>query len=268
MNIGIYGYGNLGKGVEDSIKRNKDMSLVAVFTRRKPETLKIATEGVPVVSADDILNWKDRIDVLIICGSVCIAFLDFMPLDAVGCHLLVISILVGTVNMLPLLFVSNERPEGKSKRADSEYVDHAPGPNCNANQHEGDPSVTVKNRQGNDGELTRIVLAHTVTSLWVWTVPFHDIPGSTNFPGDLKPHPSVQRHSPGILPEHIQKQGRGVLLAMPDHFCTDALATELRQNEKTVQFSFRQAEESGKLSVIQHPAEIPQVIFQILFHPA
>ena len=69
MNIGIYGYGNLGKGVEDSIKRNKDMKLVAVFTRRKPETLKIATEGVPVVSADDILNWKDRIDVLIICGG-------------------------------------------------------------------------------------------------------------------------------------------------------------------------------------------------------
>ena len=69
MNIGIYGYGNLGKGVEDSIKRNKDMSLVAVFTRRKPETLKIATEGVPVVSADDILSWKDKIDVLIICGG-------------------------------------------------------------------------------------------------------------------------------------------------------------------------------------------------------
>ncbi len=69
MNIGIYGYGNLGKGVEDSIKRNSDMSLVAVFTRRKPETLKIATEGVPVVSADDILNWKDKIDVLIICGG-------------------------------------------------------------------------------------------------------------------------------------------------------------------------------------------------------
>ena len=69
MNIGIYGYGNLGRGVEDSVKRNSDMKLVAVFTRRKPETLKIATEGVPVVSVDDILNWKDKIDVLIICGG-------------------------------------------------------------------------------------------------------------------------------------------------------------------------------------------------------
>ena len=69
MNIGIYGYGNLGKGVEDSIKRNADMKLAAVFTRRNPEALKIATENVPVVSADDILSWKDKIDVLIICGG-------------------------------------------------------------------------------------------------------------------------------------------------------------------------------------------------------
>ena len=69
MNIGIYGYGNLGKGVEDSLKRNSDMKLAAVFTRRNPESLKIATQGVPVVSADDILNWKDKIDVLIICGG-------------------------------------------------------------------------------------------------------------------------------------------------------------------------------------------------------
>ena len=69
MNIGIYGYGNLGKGVEDAIKRNGDMKLVAVFTRRSPDSLKIATEGVPVVSADDILSWKDKIDVLIICGG-------------------------------------------------------------------------------------------------------------------------------------------------------------------------------------------------------
>ena len=69
MNIGIYGYGNLGRGVEDSIKRNPDMKLVAVFTRRSPESLTIATEGVPVVSTKDIMDWKDKIDVLIICGG-------------------------------------------------------------------------------------------------------------------------------------------------------------------------------------------------------
>lgn len=69
MNIGIYGYGNLGRGVEDAVKRNSDMSLAAVFTRRDPSSLKINTENVPVVSADEIENWKDRIDVLIICGG-------------------------------------------------------------------------------------------------------------------------------------------------------------------------------------------------------
>lgn len=69
MNIGIYGYGNLGRGVEDAVKRNPDMTLSAVFTRRNPETLKIATKNVPVVSASEILEWKDKIDVLIICGG-------------------------------------------------------------------------------------------------------------------------------------------------------------------------------------------------------
>ena len=69
MKIGIYGYGNLGRGVEDAIKRNSDMTLEAVFTRRNPDSLKIATENVPVVSTDDIMAWKDKIAVMIICGG-------------------------------------------------------------------------------------------------------------------------------------------------------------------------------------------------------
>lgn len=69
MKIGIYGYGNLGRGVEDAINKNSDMTLTAVFTRRDPSTLKIASENVPVVSANDIMDWKDKIDVLIICGG-------------------------------------------------------------------------------------------------------------------------------------------------------------------------------------------------------
>ena len=69
MKIGIYGYGNLGRGVEDSVKRNPDMTLAAVFTRRNPDSLKIETENVPVVSTDDIMAWKDKIDVMIICGG-------------------------------------------------------------------------------------------------------------------------------------------------------------------------------------------------------
>ena len=69
MKIGIYGYGNLGRGVEDSVKRNSDMELAAVFTRRDPASLKIATENVSVVHTDDIDEWTDKIDVMIICGG-------------------------------------------------------------------------------------------------------------------------------------------------------------------------------------------------------
>ena len=69
MRIGILGYGNLGRGVESAIRQNGDMELVAVITRRPPETLKIATEGVGVYHIDDIKNLTDKIDVLIICGG-------------------------------------------------------------------------------------------------------------------------------------------------------------------------------------------------------
>ncbi len=69
MKLGIYGYGNLGKGVEDAIARNADMELAAVFTRRDPDTLTIATPGVPVVSADELPDWAGRIDVLMLCGG-------------------------------------------------------------------------------------------------------------------------------------------------------------------------------------------------------
>lgn len=69
IRIGIYGYGNLGKGVEYAIKRSKDCELKAVFTRRDPSTVKITTEGVPVYKADEAAAHKDEIDVLILCGG-------------------------------------------------------------------------------------------------------------------------------------------------------------------------------------------------------
>ena len=69
IRIGIYGYGNLGRGVECAIKQNKDMELVAVFTRRDPKTVKILTEGVSVCHTDDVLSYKDKIDVMILCGG-------------------------------------------------------------------------------------------------------------------------------------------------------------------------------------------------------
>ena len=69
MRIGIYGYGNLGRGVECAIAKNPDMKLAAVFTRRDPAGLKIATEGVPVVAAGEMEQWKDKVDVMILCGG-------------------------------------------------------------------------------------------------------------------------------------------------------------------------------------------------------
>lgn len=69
IRIGIYGYGNLGRGVEQAIRKNKDTELAAVFSRRDPATVKIATENVPVVSAANVSDYKDKIDVMIICGG-------------------------------------------------------------------------------------------------------------------------------------------------------------------------------------------------------
>ncbi len=69
IRIGIYGYGNLGRGIESAIRQNPDTTLVAVFTRRDPQTLTLATEGVKVVSVGDVLDYKDKIDVMILCGG-------------------------------------------------------------------------------------------------------------------------------------------------------------------------------------------------------
>ena len=69
MKLAILGYGNLGKGVECAVKQNKDVELKYVFTRRDPATVKILTDGVAVKNVSEIQNYKDDIDVLIICGG-------------------------------------------------------------------------------------------------------------------------------------------------------------------------------------------------------
>ena len=69
IRIGILGYGNLGRGVECAVKQNDDMELVAVFTRRNPEDVKILTETATVCNVADVEDWKDKIDVMIICGG-------------------------------------------------------------------------------------------------------------------------------------------------------------------------------------------------------
>ena len=68
IRLGILGYGNLGRGVENAMKLNNDMELCAIFTRRNPQDVKV-NSNTPVVSVSDIEQWKDKIDVLIICGG-------------------------------------------------------------------------------------------------------------------------------------------------------------------------------------------------------
>lgn len=67
--VGIYGYGNLGRGIECAVNSSNDMELVAVFTRRDPSTLKIASKNVAVVNVKDVASYQDKIDVMIICGG-------------------------------------------------------------------------------------------------------------------------------------------------------------------------------------------------------
>ena len=69
IRIGILGYGNLGRGIECAIRQNPDMELAAVFTRRNPEQVSILTETAAVCNVSEVLQWKDKIDVLILCGG-------------------------------------------------------------------------------------------------------------------------------------------------------------------------------------------------------
>ncbi|MBR3198578.1 MAG: diaminopimelate dehydrogenase [Bacilli bacterium] len=66
IRIGICGYGNLGKGVEKEIIKSKDMELVSIFTRRNPKDLKTTTK---TISIDEVANYQDKIDVMIMCGG-------------------------------------------------------------------------------------------------------------------------------------------------------------------------------------------------------
>lgn len=69
IRIGIVGYGNLGKGTELAISKNKDMELAAVFTRRDPAQVSILTKGARVARIEDASAMKDEIDVMILCGG-------------------------------------------------------------------------------------------------------------------------------------------------------------------------------------------------------
>jgi diaminopimelate dehydrogenase len=69
IKIGIVGYGNLGKGTIKAIKQAPDMELTAIFTRREPETLNIDEPGVKVVHISNASDYKNEIDVMVLCGG-------------------------------------------------------------------------------------------------------------------------------------------------------------------------------------------------------
>lgn len=69
IRIGIYGYGNLGRGIECAVRQNPDMTLAAVFTRREPESVKTVFASAPVLRAEDAPKYANDIDVMILCGG-------------------------------------------------------------------------------------------------------------------------------------------------------------------------------------------------------
>ncbi len=69
IRIGILGYGNVGRGVELAVEQNPDMKLAAVFTRRAPETVKTVSDSVRIVNIEELEQYKDSIDVLVLCSG-------------------------------------------------------------------------------------------------------------------------------------------------------------------------------------------------------
>lgn len=69
IKVGILGFGNLGKGTVKAIKECTDMELVAIFTRRSPEDLKIEEPDVKVLHISQASDYQKEIDVMILCGG-------------------------------------------------------------------------------------------------------------------------------------------------------------------------------------------------------
>lgn len=69
IRIGIIGYGNLGRGTEYALAQQPDMELVAIFTRRQPSSVTPLNAEVPVYHLDDVAQFTDKIDVMVLCGG-------------------------------------------------------------------------------------------------------------------------------------------------------------------------------------------------------
>ena len=86
INVAIYGYGNLGRGVEDAIARSGDMRLVAVFTRRDPKSLRVQTPGLQVLPMEQLDAMTKQLDVLILCGGSATDLPKMTPALAAKCN--------------------------------------------------------------------------------------------------------------------------------------------------------------------------------------
>ena len=69
IRVGITGYGNLGRGVEAAIAQSPDMRLVGVFSRRDPASVQLLDSSVPVYPLQQVEEFCDAIDVMILCGG-------------------------------------------------------------------------------------------------------------------------------------------------------------------------------------------------------
>ncbi len=78
IRVGICGYGNLGKGVENQLAKNDDMELVAIFTRRNPEDVNNKT-STKIVSINEVMEWVEKVDVMIMCGGSATDLPDQVP---------------------------------------------------------------------------------------------------------------------------------------------------------------------------------------------
>lgn len=124
IRIGISGYGNLGRGVELAIEQNSDMDLVAVFTRRPPETIKVRDKHTRVVHIDKVKNYRDKIDVMILCGG------SATDLPEQGPHMAAIFNTIDSFDnhgRIPEYFDSIDRVARKSKRTSIISVGWDPG---------------------------------------------------------------------------------------------------------------------------------------------
>ena len=80
IRVGIVGYGNLGKGVRKAINQNQDIELEAIFTRR--EVSKVSENDNLMVHISKIGDFKDKIDVMILCGGSATDLVEQGPMVA------------------------------------------------------------------------------------------------------------------------------------------------------------------------------------------